>query len=100
MDPVITHPTEGESLKIWETDCGSINLSCSSTLAELQTNDKERDEERMIDFTGTFFCDSTTAQFFPRTPTEVILAAVMALKAYSEVANADVNIVCALSRDV
>jgi hypothetical protein len=34
--------------------------------------------------TGTFFCEMTTAQSFPRTPTEVILAAVMALKAYSE----------------
>ena len=34
--------------------------------------------------TGTFFCVTTTAQFFPRTPTDVMLAAVMALKAYSE----------------
>ena len=33
--------------------------------------------------TGTFFCDKTTAQFFPRTPTDVMLAAVIALKAYS-----------------
>lgn len=33
--------------------------------------------------TGTFFCDSTTAQFFPLTPTEVMFAAVIALKAYS-----------------
>jgi len=36
-----------------------------------------------LQHTGTFFCDSTTAQFFPRTPTEVMFAAVMALKAYS-----------------
>ena len=33
--------------------------------------------------TGTFFCESTTAQVLPLTPTEVIFAAVMALKAYS-----------------
>lgn len=33
--------------------------------------------------TGTFFWDKTTAQFFPRTPTDVMLAAVIALKAYS-----------------
>lgn len=33
--------------------------------------------------TGTFFCDSTTAQSLPRTPTDMMLAAVMALKAYS-----------------
>ena len=34
--------------------------------------------------TGTFFCERTTAQSFPRTPTEVMLAAVIALNAYSE----------------
>jgi hypothetical protein len=33
--------------------------------------------------TGTFFWDMTTAQLFPRTPMEVMFAAVMALKAYS-----------------
>ena len=33
--------------------------------------------------TGTFFCDKTTAQSFPLTPTEVMFAAVMALNAYS-----------------
>ena len=27
IDPVITHPTDGESLKIWDTDDGSISLS-------------------------------------------------------------------------
>lgn len=37
----------------------------------------------MVLRTGTFFCDMTTAQLFPRTPTEVMFAAVMALKAYS-----------------
>ena len=36
-----------------------------------------------LERTGTFFCDITTAQFFPRTPTDVMFAAVMALKAYS-----------------
>jgi hypothetical protein len=35
--------------------------------------------------TGTFFCDRTTAQFLPLTPTEVMFAAVMALNAYSDV---------------
>ena len=35
--------------------------------------------------TGTFFCDMTTAQLFPRTPTEVMFAAVIALKAYSRI---------------
>lgn len=34
--------------------------------------------------TGTFFCDKTTAQDFPLTPTEVMFAAVIALKAYSK----------------
>ena len=33
--------------------------------------------------TGTFFCEITTAQFLPRTPTEVMLTAVIALNAYS-----------------
>jgi len=33
--------------------------------------------------TGTFFCEMTTAQSLPRTPSDVMLAAVMALKAYS-----------------
>lgn len=33
--------------------------------------------------TGTFFCEITTAQSFPLMPREVMLAAVMALKAYS-----------------
>jgi hypothetical protein len=33
--------------------------------------------------TGTFFCVTTTAHSLPRTPTEVMLAAVIALNAYS-----------------
>ena len=28
MEPVITQPTEGDSWKIWETDDGSMSLSC------------------------------------------------------------------------
>lgn len=34
--------------------------------------------------TGTFFWDIITAQFLPRIPSDVIFAAVMALKAYSK----------------
>jgi hypothetical protein len=33
--------------------------------------------------TGTFFWDNTTAQSLPRTPIDMIFAAVMALNAYS-----------------
>jgi hypothetical protein len=33
--------------------------------------------------TGTFFCEITTAQSLPRTPTDVMFAAVIALNAYS-----------------
>jgi hypothetical protein len=33
--------------------------------------------------TGTFFCDRTTAQSLPRTPMDVMFAAVIALNAYS-----------------
>lgn len=33
--------------------------------------------------TGTFFCDNTTAQFFPLTPTDRMFAPVIALNAYS-----------------
>jgi hypothetical protein len=33
--------------------------------------------------TGTFFCEITTAQSLPRTPNDVMFAAVMALNAYS-----------------
>lgn len=36
------------------------------------------------ELTATFFWDRTTAQSFPRTPMEVMLAEVMALKAYSK----------------
>lgn len=37
----------------------------------------------MNKLTGTFFCDRTTAQSLPRTPTDMMLAAVIALNAYS-----------------
>ena len=59
MEPVMTQPTEGDNLWMYETDEGSMSLS------------------------GTFFCEMTTAQSLPRTPTEVMFAAVMALNAYS-----------------
>jgi hypothetical protein len=36
-----------------------------------------------LDHTGTFFCDKTTAQSLPRTPIDMMFAAVIALKAYS-----------------
>lgn len=36
-----------------------------------------------LGLTATFFCDSTTAQSFPLTPSEVMFAEVMALNAYS-----------------
>ena len=37
----------------------------------------------MRQYTGTFFWEMTTAQLFPRTLTEVMFAAVIALNAYS-----------------
>ena len=40
-------------------------------------------DQRRWGHTGTFFCDSTTAQSVPRTPTDVMFAAVIALNAYS-----------------
>jgi hypothetical protein len=36
-----------------------------------------------MSLSGTFFCEMTTAQSLPRTPTDVMFAAVMALNAYS-----------------
>ena len=38
----------------------------------------------MVMLTGTFFCDSTTAQFLPLMPTDKMFAPMIALKAYSE----------------
>lgn len=37
----------------------------------------------MIQRTGTFFCEMTTAQSLPLTPNDVMFAAVIALNAYS-----------------
>ena len=31
IDPVMTQPTEGDSLKIWETEDGSMSLSCKQS---------------------------------------------------------------------
>jgi hypothetical protein len=46
-----------------------------------------------VDHTGTFFCDRTTAQSLPRTPIDMIFAAVMALKAYSAKAPVSTQVV-------
>lgn len=78
MDPVMTHPTEGESWKMWVTEAGSISLSCAGV-----NSSKAGSQVLRLRHTGTFFCDSTTAQSFPRIPTDMIFAAVIALKAYS-----------------
>ena len=37
----------------------------------------------VFEHTGTFFCERTTAQSLPRTPIDVMFAAVIALNAYS-----------------
>ena len=60
-------------------DGGGINQFVLGQLAQAFIS-RTRSEH-----TGTFFCDSTTAHEFPLTPTDVIFAAVMALKAYSVV---------------
>ena len=80
IEPVMTHPTEGESLKIWDTEPGSMSLSCRSACQSPLSAPPLNATARP---TGTFFCDSTTAQFLPLTPTDVIFAAVIALNAYS-----------------
>jgi len=79
MEPVMTQPTDGESWKIWDTDEGSMSLSFANRYVNI---DLEIDYEGVI-LTGTFFCDNTTAQSFPYTPTNMMFAAVIALKAYS-----------------
>jgi hypothetical protein len=73
----MTQPTEGESLKIWETDAGSMSLSypCVNNPMHMLVGPMTR--------TGTFFCEMTTAQSLPRTPNDVMFAAVIALNAYS-----------------
>lgn len=47
------------------------------------SNRKNHAMKVQIEHTGTFFCEITTAQSFPRTPTDVMFAAVIALNAYS-----------------
>ena len=42
-----------------------------------------RSPARLPSLTGTFFCEMTTAQSLPRTPNDVMFAAVIALNAYS-----------------
>ena len=78
MEPVRTQPTDGEILKICETDEGSMSLSYSYHIISLV-----RWSRPVNHHTGTFFCESTTAQSLPLTPMDMIFAAVMALKAYS-----------------
>ena len=39
--------------------------------------------QAMMQRTGTFFCEMTTAQSLPLTPNDVMFAAVIALNAYS-----------------
>jgi hypothetical protein len=79
MEPVMTQPTDGESWKMWDTDEGSMSLSYVNRFVNI---DLEIEHEGAI-LTGTFFCDNTTAQSFPLTPTDMMFAAVIALKAYS-----------------
>ncbi len=80
----MTHPTEGESWKMWETDEGSMSLSYSFVVGQLRHLDQLLDGHWADhSHTGTFFCERTTAQSLPRTPIDMMFAAVMALKAYS-----------------
>lgn len=62
---------------MWETEEGSISLSCSICQLRCQA------AFWLGPPTGTFFCESTTAQSLPLTPMDMMFAAVMALKAYS-----------------
>lgn len=39
MEPVMTQPTEGEILKMWETEAGSISLSCKACQCEPRSED-------------------------------------------------------------
>ena len=67
---------------MYDTDDGSMSLSWIASQPCRRSS--SRGDETRKRRTGTFFCEITTAQSFPRTPTEVMLAAVMALNAYSE----------------
>jgi hypothetical protein len=78
IEPVRTQPTDGEILKMCETEEGSMSLSCVGR--NISQIDLIGDGGQ---HTGTFFCDNTTAQSLPLTPMDMIFAAVMALKAYS-----------------
>jgi hypothetical protein len=72
----MTQPTDGDSLKMWDTEVGSMSLSC--TYGERAVRPVATGL-----LTGTFFCEMTTAQSLPRTPSDVMFAAVIALNAYS-----------------
>lgn len=80
MAPVMTQPTDCEIWKMCETDEGSMSLSCG--LSESVSQSLGVGCRR----TGTFFWDRTTAQSLPLSPMDMMLAAVMALKAYSAMA--------------
>ena len=71
-------------------------MSLSYHMQSMRMNSPLNQAARADQRTGTFFCDSTTAHVLPLTPTEVIFAAVMALKAYSGNGNqqAMVSTVC------
>lgn len=73
----MTQPTEGEILKTYETDEGSMSLSCT------RRGQHGRQTRGSPLRTGTFFWVRTTAQSLPLTPIDVMFAAVMALNAYS-----------------
>lgn len=59
IDPVANNPIEGVIWNKYDTVAGSNNLS------------------------GIFFCEINTAESFPVTPMDVMLAELMALNAYS-----------------
>jgi hypothetical protein len=65
---------------MYETDAGSMSLSYTWSTTSLT---HAAIAGLVCLHTGTFFCEITTAQSLPRTPTEVMFAAVIALKAYS-----------------
>lgn len=66
---------------MYETEAGSMSLSCK-TEASVSVVIYWAGCA-CVPLTGTFFWEMTTAQSLPRTPTDVMLAAVIALKAYS-----------------
>ena len=58
-------------------------MSLSCTPYNVRTR-LDFDVSKLRLLTGTFFCERTTAQLLPRTPIDVIFAAVIALNAYSD----------------